>query len=279
MEPLGPKSQVVQLCERLGRERRAREESGLALLEGVRLVEEALHSGVALEQVLWSEELTAKPRGEALLAELAAAGVKLTAVTPAALARAADTESPQGIVGLFRPRHWRLDELGPGLVLLLENLQDPGNLGTILRSMEALGGAGVVLAGGVDPYNPKVVRSAMGALFRLPLIRTSLAEAIGGLRGRPRGCNLLRGQTGDLLGDCRPVWVADLGGAHAPWQADLATDAVLIIGNEGNGPSPEAVAAADGVVTIPMPGPTESLNAGVAAALLLYEAMRQRTLR
>lgn len=260
MEPLGPKSQVVQLCERLGRERRAREETGLALLEGVRLVEEALHSGVELEQVLWSEELTAKPRGETLLAELAAAGVRLTFVTPAALARAADTETPQGIVGLFRPRRWRLDELGSGLVLLLENLQDPGNLGTILRSMEALGGAGVVLAGGVDPYNPKVVRSAMGALFRLPLIRTTLAEVLEGLRGRP-------------------VWVADLGGAHAPWQADLAGDAVLIIGNEGNGPSAEAVAAAGGVVTIPMPGPTESLNAGVAAALLLYESMRQRTLR
>jgi TrmH family RNA methyltransferase len=260
MEPLGPKSQVVQLCERLGRERRGREETGLALLEGIRLVEEAVRAGATIEQAIWSEELTAKPRGEALLAELEARGVKLTFVTPAALARAADTETPQGIVGLYRPRRWELTELGAGLVLLLENLQDPGNLGTVLRSMEALGGAGVVLAGGVDPYNPKVIRSAMGALFRLPVIRTTLHEALEGLKGRP-------------------VWVADLGGPYAPWQADLSGDAVLIIGNEGNGPSAEAVQAADGVVTIPMEGPTESLNAGVAASLLLYEAIRQRTLR
>lgn len=260
MEPLGPKSQVVQLCERLGRQRRAREETGLALLEGVRLVEEALHSGVAIEQVLWSEELTARERGAALLGQLESAGVKRTLVTPAALARAADTETPQGVVALFRPRPWRFEELGPGIILLLENLQDPGNLGTIMRSMEALGGAGLILAGGVDPYNPKVARSAMGALFRLPLIRSTLAEALTAL---PR----------------RPVWVADLEGARAPWQADLSADAILIIGNEGNGPTPEAVAAAHGVVTIPMVGPTESLNAGVAASLLLYEAMRQRTLR
>lgn len=260
MEPLGPKSQVVQLCERLGRQRRAREETGLALLEGVRLVEEALQSGVAIDQVLWSEELTGRERGAALLAQLESAGVKRTLVTPSALARAADTETPQGVVALFRPRAWRFEELGPGIILLLENLQDPGNLGTIMRSMEALGGAGLILAGGVDPYNPKVVRSAMGALFRLPLIRSTLAEALTALPGRP-------------------VWVADLEGARAPWQANLAADAILIIGNEGNGPSPEAVAAAEGVVTIPMVGPTESLNAGVAASLLLYEAMRQRTLR
>jgi TrmH family RNA methyltransferase len=262
MEALGPKSTPVQLAAKLGRERRAREESGLALLEGIRLMEEALRSGVALEQVLWSEELLERERGRALLADLKAAGVRLVRVTPAALAKAADTETPQGVVGLFRPRQWRLSELGPGLVLLLENLQDPGNLGTILRSMEALGGAGVVLAGGVDPYNPKVIRGAMGALFRLPVIKCSLGDALRHLKG-----------------ERRQVWVADLGGAHAPWQADLSGQAALIIGNEGNGPSAEAVAGADGVVTIPMIGPTESLNAGVAASLLLYEAMRQRLAR
>jgi TrmH family RNA methyltransferase len=222
-------------------------------------VEEALAAGVDIAYLLYTADLAERERGRALLTAAARRGVALHAVTPEALERAADTRSPQGIVGLFRPRLRTLADMGPGLVVVLDNLQDPGNLGTVIRSLEALGGGGAVVAGGVDTYNPKVVRGAMGSLFRLPVVKLGLDAALQGLRAQGRR-----------------IYVADAGGPLAPWEAELARGAALVIGNEGAGPSPLARQEADGVVSIPMLGPTESLNAGVAASLLIYEAMRQR---
>jgi len=257
-EPLGPKNSLVTQARLIARERKEREATGLAHLEGIRLAEEALSAGLAIEYALYSADLTRRERGEALLGALQAAGVRTHLVTAEALERAADTQSPQGIVLLFRPRPRSLSEIGPGLVVVLDNLQDPGNLGTVIRSLEALGGGGVVLAGGVDPYNPKVVRGAMGSLFRLPVVKLGLAEALAALQAQGRR-----------------IYVADAGGELLPWQARLHQGAALIIGNEGAGPSDISRQMADGVVSIPMVGPTESLNAGVAASLLIYEAMRQ----
>jgi RNA methyltransferase, TrmH family len=259
-ELLSPRNPKVAQSRDLARDRSARESLGLAVLEGVRLAEEAVAAGVPIEYALYTEDLARKERGAALLAALAAAGVSLHAVAPDTLARAADTQAPQGILAVFRPRPWRLEQMPPGLVVVLDNLQDPGNLGTIIRSLEALGGAGLCLAGGVDPYNPKVVRAAMGSLFRLPVV--------GG------------GEIGPVLTDLkqqgRRVLVADAGGELMPWTAGLAGNVALVIGNEGNGPSDTARRLADSIISIPMDGPTESLNAGVAASLLIYEAMRQR---
>ncbi|MFZ5815403.1 MAG: TrmH family RNA methyltransferase [Bacillota bacterium] len=259
-ERLGPKNQLVQQARAIARERRERESLGLAHLEGIRLAEEALAAGLAIEYALYSDDLLRRERGEALLAALAHAGVRCYPVTPEALERAADTQTPQGIVALFRPPAFSLAQMGPGLVAVLDNLQDPGNLGTVIRSLEALGGGGAVVAGGVDPYNPKVVRGAMGSLFRLPVVKLALDQALDQLRAQGRR-----------------IYVADAGGDLLPWQADLAAGAVLVVGNEGAGPTPPARERADGVVSIPMEGPTESLNAGVAASLLIYEALRQRT--
>ncbi|WP_374712313.1 TrmH family RNA methyltransferase [Symbiobacterium terraclitae] len=256
--PLGPKHRLVQQARLLARERREREAAGLAHMEGVRLVEEALAAGVEVAYLLYSPDLAERPRGAELLRAASARGVPLYRATPEALERAADTQTPQGVVGVFRPRPWALDDLGPGLVLVLDNLQDPGNLGTVVRTLEALGGGGAVVAGGVDPYNPKVVRGAMGSLFRLPVVKLGLDAALRGLRARGRR-----------------IYVADAGGALSPWEATL-TRAAVVIGNEGAGPSPLARQEADGVVSIPMVGPTESLNAGVAAALMVYEALRQQ---
>lgn len=258
-EALGPKNALVQQARAVARERKEREATGLAHLEGVRLAEEALAAGLPIEYLLYASDLAERPRGRQLLEQIRQRGVLAYEVTPQALERAADTQSPQGIVGLFRPRVRTLADLGPGLVLVLDNLQDPGNLGTVIRSLEALGGGGAVVAGGVDPYNPKVVRGAMGSLFRLPVLKLELADALDGLRK-----------------EGRRLYVADAGGDLLPWQADLAHGAALVIGNEGAGPSAVARQRADGVVSIPMEGPTESLNAGVAASLLVYEAMRQR---
>ncbi len=258
-QPLSPRNALVRQARRLARNRREREESGLAVLEGIRLAEEAVAARLPLAYVLYTEELAARERGASLLASLREAGANLHLVTPETLAKVADTQTPQGVVAVFRPRPRRLVDLGRGLVVVLDNLQDPGNVGTVIRSLEAMGGAGVVMAGGVDPYNPKVVRGAMGSLFRLPVVKAPLDESLRTLRAAGRR-----------------IYVADAGGDLLPWTADLMEEAVLVIGNEGAGPSETARSMADGVISIPMPGPTESLNAGVAASLLIYEAMRQR---
>lgn len=258
-ELLSPRNPKVAGARELARERSAREESGLAVLEGVRLAEEALAAGVPIEYALFTDELAGRGRGAALLGNLEKAGVLLCPVAPDTLARAADTQTPQGILAVFRTPVWRLQQIPPGLVVVLDNLQDPGNLGTVIRSLEALGGAGLVIAGGVDPYNPKVVRAAMGSLFRLPVVKGEIGAVLQELKAQGR-----------------PIYVADAGGELAPWAAGLHGSAVLVIGNEGNGPSDISRQMADGVISIPMPGPTESLNAGVAASLLIYEAMRQQ---
>jgi RNA methyltransferase, TrmH family len=259
-EPLSARNPRVAQARSLARDRAERESSGLAVLEGVRLAEEAVAAGLAMEWALFTEALGQKERGAALLAALAQRGVAAFPVAPETLAKAADTESPQGILVVFRPRAWRLADLpAGGLVCVLDNLQDPGNLGTVIRSLEAMGGAGLVVAAGVDPYNPKVVRGAMGSLFRLPVVKGELEPSLRALRAGGRR-----------------IFVADAGGELTPWTADLAGPAALVIGNEGNGPSAGARAMADGIISIPMPGPTESLNAGVAASLLFYEALRQR---
>lgn len=259
-EPLSPRNPLVQQARLLARDKQERETAGLAVLEGVRLAEEALQAGVHLEYVLYSDHLLERERGAALLAALQAAGARTVPAAPEALDRAADTKSPQGIVAVFRPRAWRAEDLKPGLVVVLDGVQDPGNLGTVIRTAEAFGAAGVVAAGGVDPLNPKVIRGAMGSLFRLPVLTGEAGEVLRVLKGQGRR-----------------ILVADAGGALTPWTAPLASSTVLVIGNEGAGPSEAARSLADGVISIPMEGPTESLNAGVAASLLIYEAMRQRS--
>ncbi len=258
-EPLSPRNPLVHKARLLARDRKERASAGLAVLEGVRLAEEALAAAVPIEYVLFSDALTERERGAALLASLQQRRVPCHYCAPETLEKAADTQTPQGIVAIYKPRVWHLTDLGAGLVLVLDNLQDPGNLGTVIRSLEAMGGAGLVLAGGVDPQNPKVVRGAMGSLFRVPVVQSEISTCLSALRERGRR-----------------IYVANSGGELTPWTADLRGDAVLVIGNEGAGPSAAARAMADGVISIPMPGPTESLNAGVAASLLIYESMRQR---
>lgn len=259
-ECLGPKSALVGQARLLARDRSERASSGLAVFEGVRLGEEALAAGLVVEYVLYSDQLTQRERGAALLSALQGAGIRAYRCTPEALDRAADTETPQGVVGVFQPRTWSLDDIGEGLVIVLENLQDPGNMGTVIRSLEGLGGAGAAVVGGVDPYNPKVVRGAMGSLFRLPVVKGEIGPVLRGLQ--QRGWR---------------IYTADAHGPLLPWTADLRGRAAVVIGNEGAGPSDEARSLSGGVIRIPMEGRTESLNASVAASLLVYESLRQRS--
>ncbi|MGC8837009.1 MAG: TrmH family RNA methyltransferase [Anaerolineae bacterium] len=240
---------------------RSRRQEGHFLIEGVRLVEEALRVGSIPTLAFFSPALEATPRGQALLQALQAlpgARERVFPASDAVLQSLSDTVTPQGIVAAVP---FPQPPPGPpGLLLMLDRLRDPGNLGTVLRTALAAGVEEVWLSlGTVDPYNPKAVRAAMGAHFRLPL--------------RPR----VRWDEVHMRAFGRPIWLATAHGGTPYDRVDWRTPCILIVGGEAEGASPEAEALATGRVHIPMEEGVESLNVAVAAAVLLFEARRQRT--
>jgi RNA methyltransferase, TrmH family len=245
------------------RRRKARERRGLALAEGVRLVEEALAAGVPVRGAAVSPALEATSRGQTLKSALTERGVRLVEVDAAELDELSDTEQPQGIVAVIEPKEWSLADLtmDPGtVVLVLDAVQDPGNVGTMLRSALALGAAGLVaLKGTAELTNPKVLRGSMGALFRLPSVATTPDEFLA-----------WRTEHGLQL------WIAAADGeplrrSHGRSRRPAIA---LVVGNEGAGVSPPLEAAASRRVAISLAPGVESLNVAVAAGILLYEVTR-----
>jgi TrmH family RNA methyltransferase len=245
----------IQSVRRLLSQPKARREARAFVVEGVRLTEEALQAGWAFQQVLWSDELG--QRGRAILAHIAEAGIPCEQVDAAILQSASDTQSPQGILAIVEMT-WLPLPPAPDFLLVLDALRDPGNLGTILRTASAAGVQGVLLSPGcADPFNPKVVRSAMGAHFHLPICTLSwsnIAEIIAAM----------------------PTYLTDAAGAWNYTQADFRAPLALIIGSEAEGAGQEARQLAQQRLAIPMPGHADSLNAAMAAAILLFEVVRQR---
>lgn len=240
--------------------RKNREREGLFLAEGVRVAEDLLASAVVPRLALISSSVEDTPRGRALAERLAGA-CEVERLSDAELGALADTEASQGVVVVAETPRATLEDLRAGaadVVLLLDAVQDPGNAGTLIRSADALGCAGVVaLPGTVDPWNPKVVRSAAGSLFRLPIVETD-AASLGAW---------LRSVEGSLLaGDARGTPVEEVA---------VRGPVVLAVGNEGAGLSPEVAGLATLLVSIPIRGGAESLNVGVAAGILLYEVTRR----
>jgi len=235
----------------------------IAGIEGPNLLEEALRAGLRVLTVFVAQG------AEHLLDELALPAESEVLLLPKALLDSAlTTETPQPVAALVEPPNWAWAGILDGrakaapLIVVLAGLQDPGNLGTILRSAEAFGAQAVLsLPGTVSAWNPKAVRASAGSLFRLPLLSVSAEECF--TRLRQAGVKIL---------------TTSVNGAEAANHIDLADPVALIIGNEGNGVSEELAAQADGAVTIPCPGPVESLNAAAAASVLLYEASRQRSI-
>ncbi|MEJ2185283.1 MAG: RNA methyltransferase [Gemmatimonadota bacterium] len=236
--------------------RRVREREARFLAEGVRVVEELLAAGLAPELVIVSPGLEATERGRRLAAALDGPAVRR--VSDGELARLADTETPQGVLAVASVPAANLPESDRGEPLLvLDGVQDPGNVGTLMRTAAAFGVSAVVaLPGTADPWNPKVVRAAAGTCFRVPAVQTDPA-ALGAWAER-------QGYT--LLG-------ADAGGT--PVEALAIPDRLaLVVGNEGAGLSPAMAAGVDARVAIPMRG-AESLNVAVAAGILLYLMTRK----
>lgn len=254
-----PDNEKVKYLRSL-RDPQGRQRARHFLVEGVRLLEEALDAGWRPDLILADEKaLTRTPRGTALLGRLAQIG--FWPASPRALRAAAETVTPQGVVAaLPLPEPLAVDSDGQ-TALVVDGVADPGNLGTILRTAEAAGARPVLLAPGTtDAFAPKVVRAGMGAHFRLPLLTGDWDQIDAQLAGRT-------------------VWLAEAGEGRAYYEIDWRRPSALIVGGEANGPGREARDRADGKVTIPMQGPTESLNAAVAAAVILFEALKQRLLR
>ncbi|HTX02375.1 MAG TPA: RNA methyltransferase [Candidatus Acidoferrales bacterium] len=233
--------------------RKGRREHGLFLLEGPSLLDEALKSQLAVLEVRATTE--AGEAARPLLQRARTAGAELVEISSRSLDRLSDLESPPGIIAVARTRTRPVDELLalPGLLLLLAGVADPGNAGTLVRTAEAFGAAGVIFGeGGVEPYHPKVVRAAMGSLFRLP---HGTAASAGLAAGASRAG--------------RAIIAADREGSPLPGFS-FPPNPVIAIGSERGG-----VAAWlpdwDSSVAIPHAGPTESLNAAVAGAIVLYE--------
>lgn len=194
-------------------------------------------------------------------------GVRSAVISDAVMRKISDTQTPQGILAVVREPEWELSDIAGKehpMLLLLENIQDPGNLGTMFRTAEAAGAAGIVMNRGcVDVFNPKVVRSTMSSIFREPfLVTDDLCDFIAELRERITGIHICAAY---LDPSSRQYDAVDYRGACA-----------FLVGNEGNGLSVEAVNAADETIYIPMCGKIESLNAAMSAGILMYEAARQR---
>jgi RNA methyltransferase, TrmH family len=237
--------------------RKARERDHLFVAEGLRAVEELARSPLEITGVLAGPQLAEHERGRRLREQLAARGTVLSDVSEREFASAAGTESPQGVLAVAPVPPWSLADLVGRSTLrlvVLDALQDPGNVGTILRTAAALGAdATIALPGTVDVWNAKVVRSAMGAHFRNPAFHVSWEELL----------DMLTSEQVALWGaDARGV---PLAGGRAPGRLALA------VGNEGGGLSPQVRAQATHLVSLPLAGGAESLNVAVAAGILLYE--------
>jgi RNA methyltransferase, TrmH family len=245
-------------------------ESGDCAIEGLRILEEAIRSGLRFSAVFFRE--SAQDRAERLLPQIGAQ-VETLLLPDNLFDSLVPSESPQGVAALVRLKEFSLEHvvekerLQVGPIVVLAGLQDPGNLGTILRSSEAFGSAGVVLGEGtVSPFNSKVIRASAGSVFRLPVIHghgksaTSKLEEVSE-KLRAKGVRL----------------IATSSHKGTPLdQADLKSAVAIFFGNEGAGLPREVMSKMDEVIVIPHTQQVESLNAGVAASIVLYEAARQR---
>ena len=246
--------------------RRSRRKEERFVVEGPHLVEEALlrsfrasegKAGDLIDFVVYAQRFP-------VLEKLKEQGIDCYKVSREQFADLSGVETPQGILAVVKERPYGLRDVlqaAVPLVVVCAGVQDPGNLGTIIRTADAVGASGVVLTRGtVDLYNPKALRSTMGSVFHLPIVQADeAAEALGELKKRR-----VR------------IIAADAAAKKDHYAADYKLPCAILVGNEGAGLDKEVLALADEAVRIPMPGKAESLNVGISTAVILYEALRQR---
>jgi TrmH family RNA methyltransferase len=255
---LSPHNTRIKLIRALSGRPKERREAGAFLAEGVRLVEDAHAAGWPFLYALYSAEIS--NRGKKLIEELTGSGVEVEEVAPSILRSVTETESSQGVVAVLKLPDNTQEEVPPlNFVLIPDQIRDPGNLGTLIRSAAAAGAQAVFIPPETtDPFAPKVVRAGMGAHFRIAIFNLDWSEIQTKLSGLS-------------------VYVAGAEGQTTCWAADFRQPLALIVGGEAEGASNPARDLANSVINIPMPGKIESLNAGVAGAVLMFEVVRQRS--
>jgi len=250
-----PKLKLIRALMGRAKERR---EANAFVVEGVRLVEEAVNAGWKFQFALYTDGLSERGRG--LLNKLFSSQIDTEEVAGDLLQKLSDTETPQGVLAVLEFSQFPIPN-SLDFVLVPDQIRDPGNLGTLLRSAAAAGVQAVLLPPETtDAFAPKVLRSGMGAHFRLPIHSMSWGEihSVGKVAGLQ-------------------VFIADMDGASC-WETDLRQPLALIVGGEAEGVSEEARKLVTQKISIPMAGNVESLNAGVAGSVLMFEVMRQRSL-
>ena len=246
-----PKIKLVRALLGRAKERR---EAGAFVVEGVRLVEEAERGGWKFRFALYDESLN--DRGKLIIEGLTVRSIEVDEVSQSVMKSLSETETPQGILAVLELNQLPITN-SPDFLLIPDQVRDPGNLGTLLRTGAAAGVQAVLLPPETtDAFAPKVVRSGMGAHFRLPIHSMTWEE--------------IRRKTRDLQ-----VYLADMDG-KSYWETDLRQPLALIIGGEAEGASEAARNLATQRVSIPMAGHVESLNASVAGSVLMFEVLRQR---
>ena len=236
------------------KEKKHRIKSNKYLIEGLRFVEEAIKSKVSIDSIIFTESF--KEKNPDLFLKINE-NIKLIQMNEALLKQLCSTENPQGIVGVINMQN---KELKSGeLVILVDKVQDPGNMGTIIRTAHAAGAAGLVMTKGtVDIYNDKTLRSTMGSIFYIPIVEDDSLDFVKSLK--KEGYKLV---------------VSSLQGKNNFFEENLQGKVMIAVGNEGNGVSDEVYDIADIKVKIPMPGEAESLNVAVATSIMIYEKIRQ----
>jgi TrmH family RNA methyltransferase len=250
---------------RLLKQAKYRHARGEYFIEGVRSVEEALRQGVSVRKIAYSPRLEKIERGAELLslARKRIPDAEWLYLSDAVLGTLSDTQSHQGILAVLEKKERSAEDLWQrdGMILLLYELQDPGNLGAIFRLVDAGGAAGLIFSKGtIDPYSPKVVRASMGSLFRVPFVKNQdLVDCLQKLRSRGY-----------------QIWATAIRGQPSFWEVDFSRPTAVLFGQEGAGLPEDLMRAADGLFTIPMVSRVDSLNVAMAAGLVIYEAWRQR---
>lgn len=246
---------------RLVQKRSLRWSEGTCVLEGPDLVSSALDSGQEFEAIYLDEAAAGDEVLAPVLARAERQGVRCFTLAPGVVERVADARTPQPVLAAVRFRPGSLSDLPvTGLTIVLHDVRDPGNCGTVIRSADAAGADGVILTGqSVDPFNPKTLRATAGSIFHLPVAVADLGDALDDLRRR--GAR---------------VWAAIVSGGTPLAEVDLGGCSAVVIGNESEGLDASALAMCEETLSIPMVGRSESLNLGVAASLILFEALRQR---
>ena len=250
----GKVKQVMNLIKKA----KARNESGLFAAEGLRIFKEIPRDQI--DSIVVSESFLKEEERKHLID-----GMKYEVLTDEVFQVMSDTKTPQGILALVKQHAYTPEDLtrvpGPAFLMILENIQDPGNLGTIIRAGEGAGITGVLMnSTTADIYNPKVIRSTMGSVFRVPFVYTdNLTDSI--LQLKKKGIKL---------------YAAYLNGRNNYEKEDYTVDTGFLIGNEANGLTEDTARLADAYIKIPMMGSVESLNAAVAASVLMFETARQR---